>query len=263
MGPEAAREPQRVPLPGGPVIWATSPAEAQLLWRSITPASGYHEAAARLRPDDVLLDIGANVGLTAIYCARLQPRLRVIAVEPAPEVFACLDRNAAEHLGRSHTVCAAVWDRPGERPFTYYPNAPGNSSLLADPARDDEITRRFLMNTGFDADTASMLILGLHDGVTLTVPTITVSGLIQQFELPGIALLKIDVEGAELEVLSGIDAADWGGIGEVVAEVYDDSGRLDAVCSLLRGQGFDVATHQEPALTGTGMFEVRAVSRHA
>lgn len=262
MGPETTREPRRVPLPGGPVVWATSPAEAQLLWRSITPGSGYHMAAARLQPDDVLLDIGANVGLTAIYCARLQPRLRVVAVEPAPEIFACLDRNAAEHLDRSNTVCAAVWDRPGERPFTYYPNAPGNSSLLADPARDDEITRRFLMNTGFDAETASKLILGLHDGVALTVPTITVSGLIRRFELPRIALLKIDVEGAEVKVLSGIDAADWGRVGEVVAEVYDDNRRLDAVCSLLRGRGFDVATRQEPSLTGTGMFEVQATRRH-
>jgi FkbM family methyltransferase len=50
-----------------------------------------------LRPEQVkiVLDIGANVGATALYFARLFPNARIYAFEPAPDNFAVLERNIA------------------------------------------------------------------------------------------------------------------------------------------------------------------------
>ena len=50
-------------------------------------------------------------------------------------------------------------------------------------------------------------------------------------------LLKVDVEGAELEVLLGLDVAHWPLVGQVLMEVQDLGGRLTAVCDLLREYG--------------------------
>jgi FkbM family methyltransferase len=50
-----------------------------------------------LRPEEVrtVLDIGANVGATALYFARQFPNAEVYAFEPAPDNFAVLERNIA------------------------------------------------------------------------------------------------------------------------------------------------------------------------
>ena len=48
------------------------------------------------QPDDVLLDIGANIGAYTIYAAAVRG-LRVIAIEPSTENFANLCRNIREN----------------------------------------------------------------------------------------------------------------------------------------------------------------------
>jgi uncharacterized protein YcfJ len=73
-----------------------------------------------------------------------------------------------------------------------------------------------------------------------------------------IALLKVDVEGDELEVLHGIAAAQWSLIRRVVAEVhpvlcYD-------VSSLLREQGYDVRLQEDPQTGNSLVFATRGQS---
>lgn len=59
---------------------------------------------------------------------------------------------------------------------------------------------------------------------------------------PGVPLdlVKIDVEGAELDVLEGIEPDDWARTRQFVIEVQDLGGRLDEVRKLLEGHGFEV-----------------------
>ena len=57
-------------------------------------------------------------------------------------------------------------------------------------------------------------------------------------------LLKIDVEGAELEVMEGLDDADWRRVRQTVIEVQDLDGRLDAVRGILDAQGFEVTVER-------------------
>lgn len=61
-----------------------------------------------------------------------------------------------------------------------------------------------------------------------------------------IDLLKIDVEGAELDVLRGVGEDDWTSIRQVIAEVHDVDGRLAACCELLEARGFSVVVEPEP-----------------
>ena len=56
-----------------------------------------------------------------------------------------------------------------------------------------------------------------------------------------IALLKLDVEGAELDALRGLGDADWSRVRQVVVEAHDGGeGRVAALEALLRARGFEV-----------------------
>jgi len=53
-----------------------------------------------------------------------------------------------------------------------------------------------------------------------------------------IAMLKIDVEGAEWSVLMGIDDATWARVQQVVIETHDIDGRVGKTMELLKAKGF-------------------------
>lgn len=71
-----------------------------------------------LRPDDVVLDLGACIGSYTVIAARTARK--VIAVEPAPENFELLAMNCADLTDRTQLIQAAVvGDRRGSvRLFT-------------------------------------------------------------------------------------------------------------------------------------------------
>ncbi|MEV1046172.1 FkbM family methyltransferase [Streptomyces sp. NPDC049916] len=256
MTDPSTAERRRLRLPDGRLVWCTRPAEASLMWREVSGEGFYREASRGLRPGDVVLDIGANVGLVSIAFATGSPGLRVIAAEPVPDTFDCLRANLEEHVPGGLAVRTAVAAAPGTRRFTYYPDAPGNSGLYADREADDALTRIFMRNGGIDDESIDLLIEGLHDGHSLDVPVTTVSSLLREHGIGRVALLKVDVERAELDVLRGVDPADWPRIDAVVAEVHDERNRLAEFCELLRAAGLSTRTRQDPALGGTELHEV-------
>lgn len=252
---------QHVRLDDGRTVTCTSPAEARMLWGETTAADGFYRRAAEfLSPGQVVLDIGANIGLSAMMFADTCPGTRVIAVEPAPMTFRCLDRNIAAHVPGGISLRTAVGAMPGTRAFTWYPRATANSGFFADRAADDEATAIYLRNNGLDDNAIAVITQGLHDGVQLEVGVTTVSAILDQ-HCRGceIGLLKVDVERAEWDVLHGITAADWRRIHVVVAEVHDRDGRLSEVCDLFTRRGMSAQTRQDPRLAGTEMHEVFAV----
>lgn len=66
-------------------------------------------------------------------------------------------------------------------------------------------------------------------------------------------LLKVDVEGAELDVLAGIDDSDWACIRQVSGEIHLNDQQRVELGQTLRERGFDVTITQEPHLRGTPM----------
>jgi thioesterase domain-containing protein/acyl carrier protein len=73
-----------------------------------------------------------------------------------------------------------------------------------------------------------------------------------------IDLLKIDVEGAELDVLSRIEPEHWSCIRQIVIELHDVDGRLRRISELLEAKGFRVATEQNTELRETNLVNLFA-----
>ena len=71
----------------------------------------YDQGAAGLRPNDVVVDLGAHVGVFTRY-ALYRGAAHVIAFEPEPYHFECLKRGFASEIdsGRVSLINAAAWD---------------------------------------------------------------------------------------------------------------------------------------------------------
>lgn len=125
-----------------------------------------------LKAGDVVVDVGANIGDTALASAvQVGVTGRVVALEPHPRVFQYLRENVAlNHLGQVELLNVAAGATP-------------STGRLSDDRRDD-------MNR-IDAGAIPVPVIRLDD-VTHALGTV--------------ALLKIDVEGYEKFVLEGARA---------------------------------------------------------
>jgi FkbM family methyltransferase len=141
-------------------------------------------ALSRLvRPGDQVVDVGANVGAQTLPLARLVgPSGRVVAVEPTASAFAKLRRNLALNAELEARVTAFHgWLGSGEAAA---PPAAYSSWPLV---RQDGLHRQHLGR------------LESTDGAVAT----TLDALVAAQALPRVDLIKVDVDGAEPEVLAG------------------------------------------------------------
>lgn len=139
-----------------------------------------------LRAGDQVLDLGAHVGLTALVAARcVGPTGRVLAVEASPDTAHVLVHNAGAAraaFGANIVVVpgVAVWSHSGG--VVQIPrHVPGRCTV----------------------DRALALDRKRAEGSVHHVPTLTVDDIVQRAHLESLRLLKIDVEGCELEALHG------------------------------------------------------------
>jgi FkbM family methyltransferase len=124
----------------------------------------------------VVIDVGANIGVTAALAAKMVPNARIVAIEPMPRAFECLRRTMAANGLQDVTLlnCAIGTKWFGHLYFeqhellatSHVTDKPTDSSLRVAVRRLDYIIRR----------------LGLRN----------------------VDLIKIDVEGCELDVLRGM-----------------------------------------------------------
>ena len=185
----------------------------------------------RPRAGDTVLDLGANIGAFALAMQWQARGVRVHSFEPASDTRARLERNVAENgLGGLVTVHpCAVAGAPGLLRLKRGGIA-GHSSLFAS---------RFVAGGGEEEVRA----VGLAEAVALT-GSATVD------------LLKIDIEGAEIEVVEGADTATWAKVRRVAVEYHDlfRPGCRERVCRVLKAQGFPaIETLPEPTTPELGL----------
>lgn len=135
-----------------------------------------------IRPGDTVIDIGANLGYYTMLAADLVGETgRVVAIEPNPEVFrrlsASVSVNGFAARVSARNVALAGPGESGERPFFVPSGEPKNGRFLA-PHEDRERLAR--------CGTLGKVALGRLD----------------PDDFQRVDFIKIDVEGAELAVLS-------------------------------------------------------------
>lgn len=120
----------------------------------------------------VILDGGANIGVASIYFANRYPEAKIIAVEPEPANYALLEKNVSAYPSIV-PVHAALWSRDGDI-----------SVSLPEPA------------TGAVGNWAFFT----HEGEGIKVRALRMESLLKELGLDTVDLVKIDIEGAEVEL---------------------------------------------------------------
>ena len=233
--------------------------EARVLAREVAAYLAHGIAVA---PGDVIVDVGANIGLFARHVlGRCSGNAALYCVEPIPEIEAVLRRNLA---GTPAVIVPwAIGREPGPIEITYFPRAPGTSTSRPDSGGGDwpAVVRREACadpRFGWAARAVPPLFFRLAGrylrGASRRVACQrhTLSELFDAHDLRQIALLKIDIEGDELDALRGIRQDHWTGIAQVVAEVHDRARDLAAMASLLREQGLSRLVVTPAAADSTG-----------
>lgn len=144
--------------------------------------SGEYETGYAQQSGEALtvLDIGANVGAFAIWASLRWPHCRVRCYEPHPGTFAMLSGNVADRL---EIICcnAAVYPlEPGRAPFWARFDGDGEAGLVVEAKRTFE---------------------RLEPDEIFEVP------IVHPRDLPPCDVVKLDVEGAEAEILRAMNLA--------------------------------------------------------
>jgi FkbM family methyltransferase len=125
---------------------------------------------------EYIVDLGSNIGVTAMYWAQQYPNARMVLVEPEPHNFQLLSRNTAAFRDRCTLLNVAVSDRRGATSFFRSDREYGHSILKTDDCVAE-----------------------------IQVPTLTVSDVLSEAGFPRVDLLKMDIEGGEQVVMPTIE----------------------------------------------------------
>ncbi|MDQ2976126.1 MAG: FkbM family methyltransferase [Acidobacteriota bacterium] len=158
-----------------------------------------------------IIDGGANIGLSVIYFKEIYPQSRIVAFEPDDEVFLALERNVNKRgYENVELLCRALWSSETSLSF---------------------------MHEGADGGR----IAQLGDLKNKTVQTVRLRDYLDR----RVDFLKLDVEGAETEVL--VDCADLlGNVQNLFVEYHSFVGSpqtLPTVINILANAGFRLQIH--------------------
>ena len=146
---------------------------------------------------DVVVDLGANTGLSSLYMALRCPQATVVAVEPARGNYALLAANARDRTSVI-PVEAAIWPRDGA--IELQDSEPSGAAMQPWAYRTVEA------GSG----------LGRYPVEALSVPT-----LMRRYGLGAIDVLKVHVGGAEHDLFAG-EVESWlPRVGTVLIETHE------------------------------------------
>lgn len=147
-------------------------------------------------PTGTIVDLGGNLGASAVYFAMRWPESQIHVMEPDPRVLSKLRHNVASFANvRVHPWAATGVDE--EVTLRLAPESWASSLLSGRPSADPEVA----------------------------VPGLRLSTMFERLSISEVDLLKFDIEGAELEVLADTDALS--GVRQMVGEVHCDLLGLD------------------------------------
>ena len=183
--------------------------EIAYIWRKLTgqrrraqtmAKRAFNEALADLTPDDVAIDLGANVGEFTLSMAATGAR--VYAFEPDPHAFAILEKKLKDHPGV--TLIEAAEDTED-----------GTTKLYRSTVFDREPDRRTKSSSLF----SEKHNVSADHSISIDVKDFPTFLTALDHD---IALIKIDIEGGEVPLLEALlDAPVATRIGNIFVETHE------------------------------------------
>lgn len=171
----------------------------------------------------VIIDAGAHIGMATLYFKKLYPAAKIWAVEPHPVNFELLQKNVTENRLTDVTCIQAALHRTS-----------GNTTLHADTEFD------WFSTVSKHAKAWN----GQQKTQDIKVPALMLSQLLTTIGQP-IDLLKMDIEGAEFDVLQSV-AGKLDQIKHIICEFHPRKDNVrDEFTTFLEKRGFEITTEFE------------------
>jgi FkbM family methyltransferase len=196
----------------------------QIFWRGYYSAWQLAVLDRVLQDDMVFMDIGANEGEQTVFCAKRLPRGRVIAFEPSTVVYERLTRNVALNGFANVTLVKRGLGKSTDRVTLY-----SSAHRSADGSYNE-----------------GLATLYPREGVSEAREVIDIARLddcVGDLGINRLDIVKIDVEGSELDVLKGAEQTLRTFRPSVVLEVITETSRAagheaSALLDFLRSLGY-------------------------
>lgn len=182
-------------------VWGFNYSTLEYLFREVFLSREYFFEARSAQP--VIIDCGANIGMSVLYFKYLFPHARIIAFEANPSAFRLLEKNmSANGIRDVEPHNAALSDREGEISF-FVSSDPGT---LHGSTRGDR-----------------------GGSVELTVKATRLSQCLRRQQ--EVDLVKMDVEGSELSIVDElVESSTLRRVGQYIVEYHH---RIDGDRSVL------------------------------
>ena len=167
------------------------------------------------KPSDTVLDIGANIGCFALYLQSYAPGIRVHCYEPADDTRGRLAQNVKANGLDPH--------------IAVHPYAVSGSQGVAHLKEAAVAAQRSFFDSEFvDASSAE------------PVECVRLADSVETCDAEFVDLVKIDAEGAEIEIVEATEAQTWTRIRRLVFEFHDlfRPGCRERVTRVLAAHGF-------------------------
>ena len=185
-----------------------------------------HYLVSALTAGDCFIDVGANIGYFSLLAASIVGKSgTVCGIEASPTNFAALSRN----VERSGFANITLHNKAAS-------DAPGLVRIFLGPAQ----------NRGATTTVSSVAVRkGQH--VEAEVPADTLAAIVGETQLFSARLIKIDIEGAEYSLISGIAhllprfsaATEW--LIEISPEAMSEQGQsAEALLGMFRSAGYEL-----------------------
>jgi FkbM family methyltransferase len=159
----------------------------------------------------VIIDAGANIGMASVYLANRYPRARILALEVEQSNFELLRQNT-RLLPNVVPLRRALWSETGH-------------VRILNPRGD---------SWGFRVASANPDDPG-------AIECQDVGSLLTEFSVSHVDLIKIDIEGSELAVLSAADLSWLDRVGVLAVELHD---RLRPGCTVALDRALEGRPHR-------------------
>ncbi len=188
--------------------------------REVIVDAVYASVLRHVETASVIVDLGANIGITSWYLAKHYPSVSIVAVEPDPCTHDALRANLTRSGVPFELLGAGVWS---------------NSAGICRSSIDFRHGVHWYLEPR--AATAS-------DPSDEILPTVTMPEISAHLGGRQIDLLKVDIEGAEVEMFR--DNVAWlADVGCIAIEFHDDSRQRTAFDEMMQQYQFEIVEEGE------------------
>ena len=174
---------------------------------------GYNFHVIDFKEGDIVIDIGANVGMVSIYLAKKYPFLKIYAFEPVKQNYENLLRNIDINNIPNGVITAE------------------NVAITKDRRSVNIITS--LGNTGGSSFAIKRNLNAINSNIHTNIKSMTFDDIFDKYNIDKCKLLKIDCEGAEFEILYSANEKNLKKCENMRGEFHgnkDDRMKLDEHC---------------------------------